>query len=195
MVWVNIKLKFSVISISNRSNIMLVMNTNANKIVVHANGTLGFNGNTYKCALGKRGVGVDKIEGDGKTPVGTYPLRLVYYRPDKIGKVDTNLPIKALGQSMGWSDDVSKSDYNQEVSLPYEGSHESLWRPDDDLYDLIVVIGYNDDPPVAGKGSAIFMHVARPAFTPTAGCVALSKPDLLEILSLCNTSTTISIQE
>jgi L,D-peptidoglycan transpeptidase YkuD (ErfK/YbiS/YcfS/YnhG family) len=176
-------------------DIIAYMNTNTNTIEVHSDGTLVFNGKTYKCALGKGGVGVDKMEGDGKTPVGVYPLRLVYFRPDKMDQVETGLPTKALDQSMGWSDDVNKPEYNQEVKLPYEGSHESLWRPDDELYDLIVVIGYNDDPPVAGKGSAIFMHVARPAFTPTAGCVALSKPDLLEILANCNADTTITIQE
>ncbi len=167
----------------------------SNTIEVYPDGRLEFDGKTYKCVLGKGGVGIDKKEGDGKTPVGTFPLRLVYFRPDKVEGLQTGLPTKAFNQNIGWSDDVTKPDYNKEVNLSYEGSHERLWRPDDDLYDLIVVIGYNDDPPVVGKGSAIFMHVARPAFTPTAGCVALSKPDLLEVLSGCDADTKISIHE
>lgn len=171
------------------------MNTNTNTIEVRSNGTLTFNGKTYKCSLGRGGASTDKKEGDGKTPAGTYPLRLVYFRPDKMEKVETSLPTNVLNQSMGWSDDVNKPEYNKEVKLPYEGSHESLWRPDDELYDIIVVVGYNDDPPMPGKGSAIFIHVARPAFTPTDGCIALSKPDLLEVLSGCDVSTTITIHE
>jgi L,D-peptidoglycan transpeptidase YkuD (ErfK/YbiS/YcfS/YnhG family) len=166
-----------------------------NTIEVFSDGRLEFNGRTYKCVLGSGGVSIDKKEGDGKTPVGTFPLRLVYYRPDKAEGIKTGLPTKALDQSMGWSDDVNKPEYNREVKLPYEGSYESLWHPEDDTYDVIIVVGYNDDPPVAGKGSAIFTHVARPALTPTDGCVALSKPDLLEVLSSCNPDTTISIHE
>lgn len=164
-----------------------------NTIEVHSNGTLLFGGRDYRCVVGKGGVGTDKKEGDGKTPIGTFPLRLVYFRPDKLDSLVTGLPTRALDETMGWSDDEKLPEYNQEVSLPYAGSHESLWRPDDELYDLIVVVGYNDAPAVPGLGSAIFIHVARPAFTPTAGCVALAKSDLLEVLAGCNAETTISI--
>jgi L,D-peptidoglycan transpeptidase YkuD (ErfK/YbiS/YcfS/YnhG family) len=164
-------------------------------IEVYPNNTLAFQEKIYQCSLGRHRIGSDKKEGDGKTPSGVFPLRLVYFRPDKFEGIETGLPTKALDPTMGWSDDVNKSEYNQEVKLPYEGSHEKLWHADDDLYDLVVVVGYNDNPPVSGKGSAIFMHIARPGYSSTEGCVALSKNDLLEILSGCDKNTVIKINQ
>ncbi|MBI2410071.1 L,D-transpeptidase family protein [Candidatus Kaiserbacteria bacterium] len=162
-------------------------------ILVRAEGKLLFNGKEYRCALGKGGVRTDKREGDGATPQGCFAIREVLYRPDKFEKPPhTVLPTRPLSPDDGWSDDVALPEYNTLVKLPYSGSHEELWRQDD-LYDLIVVLGYND-PPVAGKGSAIFMHVAREAYTPTAGCVALSKVDLLEILGAADAGIQVCIE-
>lgn len=164
-------------------------------VIVHSNGTLICNGKQYRCALGKEGVRVDKREGDGATPVGNFSMRKVFFRPDKFAKApQTALPVIALSPEDGWSDDVSFPEYNTFVQLPYAGSHERLWR-EDNVYDIIVPLGYNDDPPVSGLGSAIFMHVASENYTPTAGCVALSQEDLLKILSAVDASTQVRITE
>lgn len=163
-------------------------------IMVGQDGFLAWNGEKFKCAIGRSGMIEDKKEGDGGTPVGCFPFREVFYRADKIVKPITALPICVLEKSDGWCDESADPNYNKRVSLPYAASHEELWR-EDDLYDIIVPVGYNDDPPAPGKGSAIFIHVARPAFTPTAGCVALSLPDLLKILSEITAETKICISK
>jgi L,D-peptidoglycan transpeptidase YkuD (ErfK/YbiS/YcfS/YnhG family) len=147
----------------------------------------------WPCALGKGGVTQDKREGDGATPLGRYPLRWLYYRPDHICPAPTcSLPIKAIGPNDGWCDDPTHAAYNQPVVLPFSPSHEVLWR-EDRVYDLIVVLGHNDSPPQPGKGSAIFMHVARPGYRPTEGCVALAAEHLTTLLSFIDPDTHISI--
>jgi L,D-peptidoglycan transpeptidase YkuD (ErfK/YbiS/YcfS/YnhG family) len=133
--------------------------------------------------LGKGGVSDDKREGDGATPEGCYPLRRVYYRPDHLTTPVCSLPKQAIEAADGWCDDPADVAYNRAVRLPYPASHEVLWR-DDRLYDLLVVIGHNDAPPQPGKGSAIFMHVARPGYLPTEGCVALALADLQALLAM-----------
>lgn len=150
----------------------------------------------FDCALGRGGVTTDKVEGDGKTPIGTYPLRLVFYRADRVARPDTGLLVRELTPSTGWSEDPASADYNTEISVPPCGQTpdgiDRMTR-DDHVYDITVVIGYNDDPPVKGRGSAIFMHVARPGYTPTAGCVALSESDLLTVLGHMNAQSQITI--
>lgn len=159
-------------------------------------GTLTFNGRTYPCALGRSGIVADKQEGDGGTPAGTYPLREVRYRPDRRAPPPTALPMIAIDPADGWCDDPVDPAYNKPVRLPYPHSTEQMWR-DDGLYDLLVVIGVNDAPPVPGKGSAIFLHVARigpgGALMPTAGCVALGPADLAAILAAATRHTFIDI--
>lgn len=137
------------------------------------------------CALGRLGtVPMDgKREGDGKTPLGAYEFRRVFYRPDKMAAPVSVLPVAVNSTELGWCDDVTRPEYNRLVRLPYGGSHEKLWR-DDSLYDLILVIGHNDDPPRKGLGSAIFVHVAKEGFQPTEGCVALAAPALLTLVRL-----------
>ena len=135
----------------------------------------------YRCAIGSGGIVRDKREGDGGTPVGRFPLRYLYYRPDRLALPDTVLPSMALAPTDGWCDQPDDPRYNQQVATDYPGRHEALWR-DDHLYDLIVVLGQNDRPPRPGLGSAIFLHVARPDYGSTAGCVAVSTSDLLAIL-------------
>ncbi|MBC8269640.1 MAG: L,D-transpeptidase family protein [Rhodospirillaceae bacterium] len=145
-----------------------------------------------RCALGRNGIG-DKIsEGDGHTPVGRFALRRVMVRSDRIPEVGTALPVSQLSKTDGWCDDPASADYNKPVTLPHPARHEELWR-DDAVYDLIVEIGCNDDPVVPGKGSAIFMHVAKPDYTPTEGCVALALDDLLELLRVCDTSSVLVV--
>lgn len=148
-----------------------------------------------RCALGKGGVkpAAGKREGDGASPAGAWPARRVYYRPDKGAAPETGLPVIALRPEDGWSDDAREPTYNRLVPLPCRGCHERLWRGDG-VYDLIVELGYNDDPPVAGMGSAIFLHIARPDYPPTEGCVALAEADLRAVLKLLGGGSVIEIR-
>ena len=141
------------------------------------------NGRVFRCCIGSGGVTTEKREGDRATPIGAWPLRRVFYRPDRTPAPDTGLTVVEITRDMGWSDDPRDTEYyNRLVTLPYPYSHEILWRTDG-LYDLVLEVGYNDHPPVPGLGSAIFLHVARPAYdSPTAGCIALAINDLLEIV-------------
>jgi len=141
-------------------------------------------GRSVRCALGKGGAVPAEVkrEGDGATPIGDWPIRRVLYRPDKLSKPRTSLSVAPIAPDDGWCDAPGDPNYNRPVRLPYPASHERMWR-DDDLYDLVVVLGYNDEPVVPGKGSAIFLHVARPDFGPTAGCIALSRADVLDLLA------------
>ena len=135
-------------------------------------------GRVFACAVGRGGVAEKRGEGDGITPVGRWPVRRALYRPDRVSPPGTALPLAPIDPHDGWCDDpADPANYNRPVRKPYAGSHEDLWRADR-LYDLIVVLGFNDAPPVPGAGSAIFLHVARDGFPPTAGCIALA-PDAL----------------
>lgn len=120
-------------------------------------------------------------------------MRRVYYRPDKGPAPETGLPAIALKPGDGWCDDTSEPCYNRLVPLPCRGSHERLWR-DDGVYDLIAELGFNDDPVVAGAGSAIFLHVARPGYLPTEGCVALAEEDLRWVLAQLGGGSVIEIR-
>jgi L,D-peptidoglycan transpeptidase YkuD (ErfK/YbiS/YcfS/YnhG family) len=145
------------------------------------------------CALGRGGVLRDKHENDGATPRGTWPLRQVWYRADRLATPPiTSLPIRTIRETDGWCDDVTSPDYNRHVELPHAARHERLWR-DDAVYDVIVELGYNDDPPVVPRGSAIFLHIARPGYTPTEGCVALAREDLLALLQTCQVGDTLHV--
>jgi L,D-peptidoglycan transpeptidase YkuD (ErfK/YbiS/YcfS/YnhG family) len=135
-----------------------------------------------RCAVGRGGIGIKRREGDGITPVGHWPLRLAFYRPDRVEAPGAALALAPLAPSDGWCEVPDDPDYNRRVRLPHRASAESMWRKDH-LYDVVIVVGYNDAPVVPGKGSAIFLHVARPNFGPTEGCVALALPDLLQALA------------
>lgn len=139
---------------------------------------------TVACALGRSGLSADKREGDGATPIGRFPLRRVLYRADRIDLPTMSLPTAAIEPGDGWCDDPASPDYNRQVRLPIAARHEHLWRLDS-LYDIVVVLGHNDDPPVAGAGSAIFLHVASADYRPTEGCVAVARDDLLALLAAC----------
>ncbi len=159
---------------------------------VTADGWLFARGQRFICALGRGGVRRDKHEGDGVTPAGIWPIRNVLYRADKISAPATRLPVAAIAHDDGWCDDPNHPDYNRPIKLPHPARHETLWR-DDALYDVIVVLGYNDAPVVPGKGSAIFMHGARPLWQPTEGCVALAPLDLRAILAIAAPGDTIAV--
>ncbi len=161
-------------------------------IHVRSPGFLTWRRHRVRCALGWGGIRADKREGDGATPGGSHVLRRVLYRADRLARPPTDLPVEAIDENDGWCDDGDDPAYNRPVRLPYPGRHERLWR-DDGVYDVVVVLGYNDDPPVTGRGSAIFLHVARPGFEATAGCVALALPDLLELLRHCDAKARLRI--
>ncbi len=146
-----------------------------------------------RCALGKGGVRADKQEGDGATPVGRFPLRRVYFRPDRVATPVTRLPVIQLFPDDAWCDDPDYPLYNSKVITPYPARTEPLWR-EDGLYDVIVVLGHNDSPAVPGAGSAIFLHVAAPDYSATEGCVAVALPDLLDILRQARKGDEIEIE-
>jgi L,D-peptidoglycan transpeptidase YkuD (ErfK/YbiS/YcfS/YnhG family) len=133
-------------------------------------------------ALGRTGIRSIKREGDGGTPLGRFAVRHVLYRADRVARPRTRLPVRAIRDDDGWCDDPADRNYNRLVRLPSRRSAEGLKRADR-LYDLVLVLGYNDVPRVKGKGSAIFVHLARPGFTPTDGCIALSRHDLTMLLA------------
>jgi L,D-peptidoglycan transpeptidase YkuD (ErfK/YbiS/YcfS/YnhG family) len=161
-------------------------------VEVSADGTLKYSDKVIRCALGRTGIRREKIESDGATPSGNFPFRRVLFRPDRIPKPETILPIQAIGPTDGWCDDPADPKYNMPVTMPFPASAESLWRQDG-LYDVIVVLGHNDTPPIPGAGSAIFLHVARPDFGPTEGCVALPLTNLCELLMNCQGNDWIRI--
>jgi L,D-peptidoglycan transpeptidase YkuD (ErfK/YbiS/YcfS/YnhG family) len=145
----------------------------------------------WHIAVGRSGIGLKQREGDGVTPIGTWPVRRVLYRADKLVP-KTALPAMPIAQDDGWCDAPGDPAYNTQIKRPYAASHERLWR-DDDLYDLVVVLGFNDAPVVPGAGSAIFLHVARPHFGPTEGCVAFARDDLLAIVAQLAPGDTVTI--
>jgi L,D-peptidoglycan transpeptidase YkuD (ErfK/YbiS/YcfS/YnhG family) len=153
---------------------------------------LDFGRGLRRAAVGIGGIGAKRSEGDGMTPVGTFAFRRALYRPDRIAVPRTGLPLDPIARDDGWCDAPSDPNYNLPVKLPYGASAESLWR-EDHLYDAIVILGFNDAPVIAGAGSAIFLHVAQPSFSPTQGCIALAVNDLLELLALLAPTDVISI--
>lgn len=161
--------------------------------LVYEAGRLRWPGGSARAVCGRSGVRADKREGDGATPEGIFPLVAAYYRSDRIAPPATGLALTVLRSEHGWIDDPGDPLYNRLVSLPYPARHERMWR-EDGLYDLVVVIGCNTDPPVAGRGSAIFLHVARPDFTPTEGCIAVERDVLAELLALIGPGSTIAIR-
>ncbi|MBP0443272.1 L,D-transpeptidase family protein [Roseomonas sp. SSH11] len=136
----------------------------------------------WRCAIGKGGIRTDKQEGDGATPRALMSLRRVLYRADRGRAPVCAVPVEPIGPNDGWCDDPADPAYNRPVTLPYAGRHELMWR-EDGLYDIVGVLGWNDDPVVRGRGSAIFLHVARPDYAPTEGCIALAPTDLRAALA------------
>lgn len=153
---------------------------------------LDWGGGLRRCAIGPGGIAIKGGEGDGITPRGIWPVREIFYRADRIAKPDTAFPVRAIQKDDGWCDAPGDPNYNRLVKLPYPASAENMWR-EDHLYDLVLVLGYNDDPVVAGKGSAIFLHLAREGYSHTHGCVALDYPDALAALEQLRPGDAIQI--
>lgn len=147
----------------------------------------------FRCAVGRGAIAREKREGDGVTPVGRWPIRHVLYRADRVEKPDTPFDCAEIRADDGWCDDPADPAYNRPVRLPYAASHERMTR-DDGLYDVVVVLGHNDDPVVPGAGSAVFLHVARDDYGPTEGCVALALPDLLDVLRTAAPGSAVDVR-
>jgi L,D-peptidoglycan transpeptidase YkuD (ErfK/YbiS/YcfS/YnhG family) len=148
---------------------------------------------SVRCAaIGRGRLRALKREGDGGTPLGRFPIRRVLYRADRTSRPRTHLPVSAIRDRDGWSDDPRDRNYNRLIKLPSKRSAEGLKR-DDNLYDLIIVLGHNDRQRIKGNASAIFMHLARPGYTPTEGCIALSRRDLYAVLAEIQRGTEILV--
>ena len=160
---------------------------------LRAQGWLSAGGKTLRVALGRGGIRALKREGDGGTPVGTFrPIRL-WWRADRLQRPPTLLPVRRIGPDDAWCEDPHDRRYNQPFRRSANEPGDRLHRGDG-LYDMIIEIDHNARPRVAGRGSAVFIHVARPGFAPTAGCVALRAEHLKTLLSRINSKTRILIQ-
>ena len=159
-----------------------------------SDGQLDIGDRKVRCALGPAGVkpAADKREGDLASPIGVWPIRELLYRPDRAAPPRTALPSRPISQDDGWCDDAADPAYNRPGKLPYPASAETMWR-EDGLYDLVVVLGHNDDPVVPGFGSCIFLHIAKPHYAPTHGCVAVARPDLEELLARAKPGDAVEI--
>jgi L,D-peptidoglycan transpeptidase YkuD (ErfK/YbiS/YcfS/YnhG family) len=144
-------------------------------------------------ALGRTGIKANKREGDGGTPRGDFRLVRLWWRPDRAPRPRTRLPVRPITRAAAWCEDPAHRRYNRPFCLATGAPGDRLWR-DDRLYDFIVEIDHNTRPRVAGRGSAVFIHVARPGFRPTAGCVALTMPRLRRLLERLGPKTRIMIQ-
>lgn len=159
-----------------------------------SDGRMTLGAREVRCALGKGGViaAADKTEGDGASPLGVWPIRRVLYRPDRGAAPKTAFPTAAIAPDDGWCDAPEDANYNRPVTLPYTASAERMQR-EDGLYDIVVILAHNDDPPVPGLGSAIFLHCAREDYAPTEGCVALARADLEALLALAQPGDAVEI--
>jgi L,D-peptidoglycan transpeptidase YkuD (ErfK/YbiS/YcfS/YnhG family) len=146
----------------------------------------------FPCALGRGGLSRAKREGDGATPVSALALRRLWLRADHGRRPATGLPVRPIRAEDGWCDAAFHPRYNKPVRLPFHASHERM-RRDDALYDLVIELGWNDRPVQRGRGSAIFMHVAKPGFSPTEGCIALDAKALRRISARFGRATIVSV--
>jgi len=151
-----------------------------------------YKGHKLKCSIGKSGAKFSKKEGDLATPKGIFKLGYLYYRKERIKSIKCKIKKKIIKKNMGWCDDINNKKYNQEITFPFKGSAEKLFR-NDRIYDIFINIKYNQCPIIKGKGSAIFLHLISKKYKPTKGCISLHKKDLLKILPLINKNTKIKI--
>jgi L,D-peptidoglycan transpeptidase YkuD (ErfK/YbiS/YcfS/YnhG family) len=161
-------------------------------IIINESGFLKYRNLKFRCALGKAGIKKKKIEGDNITPKGNYKIVNIYYRKDRVKKIFSKLKLIKIKKNMGWCDDPKSKKYNQLINLPSKNTYEKFYRKDN-IYDLIIVLDYNVNPIIKNKGSAIFIHVAKKKYKKTAGCVALKKTHLIELIKIISKRTKISI--
>ena len=146
-----------------------------------------------KCAIGKRGIGIKRKEGDLITPKGKYKIKYILYRKDRIKRIQSKIKKIAITKRMGWCDDPKSKDYNKLIKLPINYRYEKLYRKEN-IYDLILVLNFNMRPIVKKKGSAIFIHIAKKNYKKTEGCVAINKISLLRVIKKLKNNTKVLIE-
>jgi L,D-peptidoglycan transpeptidase YkuD (ErfK/YbiS/YcfS/YnhG family) len=161
-------------------------------IIVKNTKYLFFKNLKFRCALGKNGIKKKIKEGDLITPKGIFSLKKVYYREDRIKNLKTKLKKIKIKKYMAWCDDPKAKFYNKQIKLPSRYNYEKLYRKDK-IYDIVINLDYNTNPIIKNKGSAIFLHVAKKNYKPTAGCIALKKKDLMYLLSVIKKDNKIKI--
>ena len=144
-------------------------------------GIMNAGNQSFDCVLGRGGIGVNKMEGDGKTPIGHFPLLYGFYRKDHVHSPSTKLLMRAIRPSDGWCDASEHPNYNGLIKRPFKASHEAMSRTDH-LYDICLVMDYNIFPRARYRGSAIFFHLASLEGKATEGCIALSLPVMQKLL-------------
>ena len=145
-----------------------------------------------QCAIGLNGLTKNKQEGDLSTPIGTFHFDKIYYRADRLGNMKFIIDSSIISKDDGWCDDQKSNLYNQHIKFPFQGSAEHLYR-DDHVYDIVCVLNYNTSPIMPGRGSAIFLHIAKSGFLGTEGCIAIEREALIEIATNLTTASTITI--
>jgi len=160
--------------------------------IIVKNHSLLYKGYKLKCSIGKSGLTKSKKEGDFKTPKGLFAFGTLYYRNDRIKKINCKLKKKIIKKKMGWCDDFKSKKYNKEVIFPFKYRAEKL-HIKNNIYDILINIKYNQNPVVKKKGSAIFLHLTDARYKPTKGCVAIQKNDFSKILPHINSKTKILI--
>ena len=153
---------------------------------------LSYNNYKAKCAIGKRGIGYKRREGDLITPKGLYKIKYVLFRSDRV-KIKTKIKKKIIKKNNVWCDDPASKYYNKLVELPFNYRHEKLYKKEN-IYDIILVLDFNMNPVKKNKGSAIFIHIAKNNFKKTEGCIAIKKKALLKILNEIKVSTKVKIE-
>ena len=161
-------------------------------IILKNKETLQFKKFYFKCTIGKKGLTLNKKEGDKKTPRGLFSIEHLYFRKDRIKKINTKIKSIPIKKNMGWCDDIRNlKKYNKLIKVSKKIKHEKMYRKESN-YDLVIPIKYNFLKPKFKKGSAIFLHITK-NYKPTAGCIAISKNDFLILLRLIDKNTKIKI--
>ena len=145
-----------------------------------------------KCAVGKRGISIKKKEGDFITPKGTFKIREIFYRKDRVQNLITRIKKTVIRKNMGWCDDPKSKKYNKLIYFPFKHSAEKLYRSEN-IYDIILVLNFNMNPVKKNKGSAIFIHVTKKNFQSTQGCIALNKFELIKLVKSIKINTIVKI--
>ena len=153
---------------------------------------ISYNNYKAKCAVGKRGISIKKKEGDFITPKGTFKIREIFYRKDRVQNLITRIKKTVIRKNMGWCDDPKSKKYNKLIYFPFKHSAEKLYRSEN-IYDIILVLNFNMNPVKKNKGSAIFIHVAKKNFQPTQGCIALDKSELIKLVKSIKKNTIVNI--
>ena len=156
------------------------------------NNFISFGNYKAKCALGKRGISIKKKEGDLITPKGTFKIKEIFYRKDRVKSLISRLKKTVIRKNMGWCDDPKSNNYNKLIYYPFKYSAEKLYRREN-IYDILLVLNFNMNPIRKNKGSAIFIHVAKKNFQPTQGCIALNKSELIKLVKSIKKNTAVKI--